>query len=208
MALPDYYDISPEISEGIAVFPGDTPYRRTAVMGFAQGDHLGLSKIETTVHLGAHVDAPNHYVRSGQGMSDRSLHYYRGECQVMEIQLPRGSRIRASHLKPVKAPRVLFKTLSYPDPNRWNGDFNALSAELIDALAAKGVILVGIDTPSVDPAEDQALETHQAIARHNLANLEGIVLDQVPEGIYELTALPLKLQGADASPVRAVLWKK
>ncbi|MGZ3689604.1 MAG: cyclase family protein, partial [Bdellovibrionota bacterium] len=83
-----------------------------------------------------------------------------------------------------------------------------LSAELIDALAAKGVILVGIDTPSVDPAEDQALETHQAIARHNLANLEGIVLDQVPEGIYELTALPLKLQGADASPVRAVLWKK
>lgn len=205
-----YYDISPEISPETAVFPGDTPYSRTVALSFAKGDNLLLSSITGTVHLGAHTDAPNHYHPKGVGIEARSLRYYLGPAQVIEVDLMPDERIRVADLKETKidAPRVLFKTGSFPDPNQWNKDFNSLSAELIDHLAAQGVVLVGIDTPSIDPAEDKVLESHQAVYRHDMAILEGIVLDEVDAGIYELAALPLKLKGADASPVRAVLWKK
>jgi arylformamidase len=201
------YDISPEISEALAVFPGDTPFRRKTLADFKTGDALVLSTIEASVHLGAHTDAPNHYHPEGSGIAERSLDLYLGDCQVIRVQLPRGERIRPEHLGDtrIQAKRVLFHTGSYPDPNRWNGDFNALSAELIAWLAARGVILVGIDTPSVDLADDGVLEAHRAIYAHDLAILEGIVLTEVPPGIYELIALPLKLEGFDASPVRAVL---
>ena len=101
--------------------------------------------------------------------------------------------------------RVLFATGSYPDPTRFNEDFVALAPEVVDALGARGARLVGIDTPSVDLFDSKDLPTHQACLRHDMAILEGLVLDAVPEGAYELIALPLKLQGFDASPVRAVL---
>jgi arylformamidase len=107
--------------------------------------------------------------------------------------------------KSISAPRVLFRTGTFPDPRRWNNDFASLSPELVDALHERGVILVGIDTPSVDPFESKALAAHKALARHDMANLEGLVLDEVAEGQYELIALPLRLKNADASPVRAVL---
>jgi arylformamidase len=102
---------------------------------------------------------------------------------------------------------VLFKTRSFPNPDRWTSDFASLSPELIEKLAGQGVRLVGIDTPSIDPAEDKALESHQAVLRNDMAILEGIVLDDVAEGEYQLVALPLRIAGADASPVRAVLLR-
>jgi arylformamidase len=209
MAQRTIYDLSPEISEAIAVFPGDTPFRRESLLSFAQGANLDLSTIRTTVHLGAHTDAPCHYHPRGVGMSERPLHLYLGTAQVIHVRLPRGERIRPDHVDPreILAPRVLFGTGSFPDPDRWNSDFNSLSPELVDWLHARGVILVGIDTPSVDPEHSKALESHQAIYRHDLAVLEGIVLTDVPEGVYEFAALPLRIRGADASPVRAVLWR-
>jgi arylformamidase len=105
----------------------------------------------------------------------------------------------------ILAPRVLLATGTYPDPSFFNEDFAALSPELIDALAGKGVRLVGVDTPSVDRFSSKDLPSHLACLRHDIAILEGIVLREVPEGVYELVALPLKLSGFDASPVRAVL---
>jgi arylformamidase len=100
---------------------------------------------------------------------------------------------------------VLIRTDSFPDPDAWNGDFNALSPELVDALHAEGVILVGIDTPSVDLADDKVLLSHRAIHAKDMAVLEGIVLSAVPDGLYTLIALPLKIRDADAAPTRAVL---
>lgn len=203
------YDISPEITERLAVFPGDTPFERKVSVDYAGGSNYLASSIHGTVHLGAHVDAPNHYRQGASGISDRSLEYYLGDCQVISVVLPRGERIRPSHLgsTQVQAKRVLFKTGSFPDPNRWNGDFNSLSPELVIWLAERGVILVGIDTPSIDPADDQRMESHQIVAERDLAILEGVVLQGVPDGMYTLVALPLKLKDADASPVRAVLVK-
>jgi arylformamidase len=203
----DYFDISPRISPKSAVFPGDTPFSRKVALDYDSGNLL-LSSINTTVHIGAHVDAPNHYSKDGEPISDRDLSYYFGRCQVISVKIPRGERLYPKFVtQPIEAPRVLFKTRSFPDPNNWNSDFNSLSPALIDFVAEQGVRLVGIDTPSIDPEQSKELESHNAVARHGLAILEGIVLDDVPDGIYTLIALPLKIEEADASPVRAVLFK-
>ena len=100
---------------------------------------------------------------------------------------------------------MLVATGTYPDPQNWNSDFAALSLELIDFLHDCGVITVGIDTPSVDLFDSKNLPAHKAMLRHDMAILEGLVLRDVPEGAYELIALPLPLVGFDASPIRAVL---
>jgi arylformamidase len=139
-------------------------------------------------------------------MHERSLDFYIGRCQVVHIPAPRKTRLQAGDLTgTIDAERVLIRTGTYPDPKQFAGDFAALAPEFIDFLAGRGVRLVGIDTPSVDLFDSKSLPAHQAVLRNDMAILEGIVLDDVPEGFYELIALPLKLVGFDASPVRAVL---
>ena len=200
------YDITPPIMSKLAVWPGDTPMSREVLMDMARGDNLTLSTLRGTVHLGAHADGPNHYGTDAPAIEARSLNYYLGPCQVIHVELERATRIAPSLLKnEVTAPRVLFATRTYPDPQNWNGDFAALSVELIDFLHERGVITVGIDTPSVDLFESKDLPAHKAILKHDMSILEGLVLKDVPEGTYELIALPLPLVGFDASPVRAVL---
>lgn len=200
--IPRLLDISPPIHPGLAVWPGDTPYRRQVALSLAGGDNLELSSIHTTVHLGAHADAPSHYV-PGPMIGARDPRLYVGPCEVMHVEVGRGERIPSLPRTP-RHPRVLLRTGTYPDPTVFNEDFAALSVALVHELVAAGVRLIGIDTPSVDLCHDRALEAHHAIAEHDLAILEGIVLDTVPEGEYTLLAQPLPLD-ADASPVRALL---
>lgn len=197
-------DISPVVSPRTAVFPGDTPFSRVVALSIDAGDHLDLSAITTTVHVGAHTDAPSHYAAGGASIDARPLELYYGPCEVIAVDVARGARIGPLD-RPVRAPRVLFRTGTFPDPDHWNDDFASLSPELVASLHAQGVVLVGIDTPSIDPCDSKALESHQAVAARDMAILEGIVLDHVAPGLYTLIALPLRLEGADASPVRAVL---
>lgn len=201
------FDISPEISEEIAVWPGDTAFSRRVNLDFEQGHNLLLSEIHTSVHLGAHTDAPNHYAPRELGIAAVPLEPYIGDCQVISTSIKRGERIYPKDITgiTISAPRILFRTDSYPKPNSFTPDFNSLSPELVEYLAGFGVQLVGIDTPSVDPFESKALESHSAIYKHRMAILEGIVLSAIPDGRYFLIALPLKLKDADASPVRAIL---
>lgn len=201
------YDISPVISENTAVFPGDKSFSREISCSFEKGNSFLLSSISGTVHLGAHTDAPNHYHPKGVGIDQRDLEFYLGSCQVLEVSLNPGERILPEHIKnkEISKSRILFKTKSFENPNLWVDSFNSLSPELVEFLSNKGVILVGIDTPSVDPAKDDQLSSHNKIFEKNMAILEGVVLTKVPEGTYKLIALPLKIQNADASPVRAVL---
>lgn len=200
-------DISPLIGEAIRVWPGDTAYARTVNLDIAAGANLTLSDIRTTVHVGAHADAPSHYLAGGQDISLRRLDYYLGNCNVFHLPDVHGRRIFPDDIatRHVTAARVLFRTGSFPDPHAWNDDFASLSPQLVHHLHGRGVVLIGIDTPSVDPFESKDLEAHCALAEHDMANLEGLVLDHVDEGEYELIALPLRLAGADGSPVRAVL---
>lgn len=200
------YDISPAISPELKVWPGDTPISREILLDMHKGANITLSTLRATVHLGAHADAPSHYGVDAPTIEQRSLDRYLGKCQVMRVNVARHARIAIADLQsPLRAPRVLFRTGTFPDPTNWNNDFAALSAELVDFLHEHGVVLAGLDTPSVDLFESKDLPAHQRFLAHDMAILEGIVLDEVPEGVYELIALPLKLVGFDASPVRAVL---
>lgn len=199
-------DISPVVSPRIAVWPGDHRYRQDYAVRMRDGGNLDLSSIHTTVHVGAHADGPSHYLADGAGIGARDLGLYYGPCQVISVSVARGARIAVADVDAaITAPRVLFCTGSFPDPEHWNSDFNSLSPALVHWLAGQGVVLVGVDTPSVDPQHSKALESHNAIASHDMAVLEGLVLAHVPPGPYTLIALPLKLEGADASPVRAAL---
>jgi arylformamidase len=200
------FDITPLISARLRVWPGDTPPSREVLCDLRRGDSITLSTLHATVHLGAHADAPSHYGADAPAIHERPLDLYLGPCQVMTVEASRGRRIGVEQLHlPLRASRVLLATGTYPDPENFNTDFAALEPDLVDFLHEQGVRLVGIDTPSVDLFDSKTLPAHQAFLRHDMAILEGLVLQGVPAGVYELIALPLKLEGFDASPVRAVL---
>lgn len=200
------YDISPAIGPSLAVWPGDTPPERQVLLDMRRGDNLTLSTLRATVHLGAHADAPSHYGADAPTIDQRTLELYLGPCQVIRVPAALRVRIAPSLLPgPLRAPRVLLATGTCPDPDSWNADFAALAPELVDHLHANGVRLVGIDTPSVDLSDSKDLPAHKRFLANDMAILEGLVLRDVPEGVYELIALPLRLVGFDASPVRAVL---
>jgi arylformamidase len=200
------YDISPSVSATTKVFPGDTPFRREVLMDMRQGDHLTLSTIHSTVHVGAHTDAPSHFGATASSVDQVDLDRYLGPCQVVRVDVEPGALVTPAAIgDDISAPRVLIATDTFPDPTRWNDDFAAFAPDAIDHLSRYGVFLVGIDTPSVDPATSKRLPAHKRCLALNVTILEGLVLKEVPEDVYELIALPLKLVGFDASPVRAVL---
>jgi len=200
------HDISPPVSAALAVWPGDTPPTREVLMEMRDGDPLTLSTLHATVHLGAHADAPSHYGQEAETIERRPLDPYLGTCQLIRVRVGRGERIPPAAIDaPIRAKRLILATGTFPDPTRFNEDFAALSPELVESLHERGVRLVGIDTPSVDLFRSKRLPAHRACLRRDIAILEGLVLEGVGEGVYELIALPLKLVGFDASPVRAVL---
>jgi arylformamidase len=200
------YDISPIVTTALAVWPGDTPLSREVLADMKRGDNLTLSTIRATVHLGAHADAPSHYGRDAASIETRALNLYLGRCRLVRIPARGAERIPPSAIPTnFRAERVLIATGSYVDPEVFDESFAALDPATVDLLHERGARLVGIDTPSVDPFSAKELTAHARFLAHDMAILEGLVLAHVPEGEYELIALPLRLSGFDASPVRAVL---
>ncbi|MFQ5494068.1 MAG: cyclase family protein [Phycisphaerae bacterium] len=200
------YDITPSVNEGLQVWPGDTRPVREVLLDMKRGDNLTLSTLHATVHLGAHADAASHYGVDAPSIDGMELDHYLGPCQVIHVDVARATRIETEAIgASIEAPRVLLATGTYPDPTTFNEDFAGLSGSLADHLGDRGVTTVGIDTPSVDLFDSKDLPAHRACLRRGIAILEGLVLSDVPEGVYELIALPLKLVGFDASPVRAIL---
>ena len=199
------WDISPALRTDLPVWPGDTPFQSETTWEIADGCPVKVSKITMSTHTGAHCDAPSHYGTDGKAIDQVDLTTYIGACRVIHLQ---GIRlIQPDHLKDhlnVLPPRVLFRTYA-TSPVAWDNSFACISATTINLLAQYGVRLIGIDTPSLDPQDSKTLDAHHAVETHGMAILEGIILDDVSEGDYELIALPLKLAGLDASPVRAIL---
>ncbi|MFI4896329.1 MAG: cyclase family protein [Phycisphaerales bacterium JB059] len=200
------YDISPALTPDVAVFPGDSPLRRHRLLDMSDGAHLTLSTLQTTVHAGAHADAPSHYGAGARTMEQQDLGLYLGPCQVLETRWWPGQRLGASDvIGKITEARVLLKTNSWPVHTVFNEDYAAVSPELVRRLADEGVRLLGVDVPSVDPPTSKGLESHQACLERDVSIIEGLDLSRVPPGRYELIALPLKLVGFEGSPVRAVL---
>ncbi|WP_077000419.1 arylformamidase [Variovorax sp. KK3] len=201
------WDISPPVLEGAPVFPGDTPYRQRWAATIAPGCPVNVSEITLSPHVGAHADAPLHYDPAGQTIGAVDLAPYLGPCRVIHA-IDVGPLVEWAHIAHAAGdlpPRVLVRTYRQAPVDRWDGALAAYAPSTIERLAGLGVTLIGIDTASIDPADSKTLDSHQVIRRLGLRVLENLVLDDVPEGDYELIALPLKLVTADASPVRAVL---
>lgn len=201
------WDISPPVQAGSPVFPGDTEYRQTWTATLAPDCPVNVSAITLSPHTGAHADAPLHYGADGAAIGAVDLSPYLGPCRVIHA-IGVHPLIEWRHLEHAVddlPPRVLVRTCRQAPLERFDADLTAYAPETIERLADLGAVLVGIDTASIDPADSKCLASHQVIRRRGLRVLENLVLDAVPEGDYELIALPLKLMTADASPVRAVL---
>jgi arylformamidase len=190
------------------VFPGDEAYRQHWVARIGPGCPVNVSTLTLSPHTGAHADAPLHYDDAGAAPAALDLAPYLGRCRVVHA-IGVKPLVTLDHVLPALAgelpPRVLFRCYAQMPQRAWDDELAALHPALIEHLAARGVRLVGIDTASIDPAASKTLDAHQTIRRHDIRVLENLVLDAVPEGEYELIALPLKLTTACASPVRAVL---
>ena len=205
------WDISPPLTTTSPVFPGDTVYQQAWGATIGPGCPVNVSAITLSPHTGAHADAPLHYENGAAPIGLVSLAPYLGPCRVIHA-IGVGPLVELAHLAhalpPAGAPlpvRVLVRTYAKAPLDAFDPDCAAFAPATIEALADLGAILVGIDTASVDPVPSKTLASHQVLRRRDLRVLENLVLDTVPEGDYELIALPLKLTTADASPVRAVL---
>jgi arylformamidase len=201
------WDISPPVHAGAPVFPGDTPYRQRWAARLGPGCPVNVSEITLSPHVGAHADAPLHYDPEGRTAGQLALAPYLGPCRVIHAIGKRGlvSWNDLAHAASGLPPRVLVRTYDQAPVDRWDPELAAFAPDTVTRLADAGVLLVGIDSASIDPASSKDLPSHQVVRRRDLRVLENLVLDAVPEGDYELIALPLKLMSADASPVRAIL---
>lgn len=201
------WDISPPLHTGSPVFPGDTPYRQRWAASIGPGCPVNVSELTLSPHAGAHADGPLHYAAGAPAIGNVALDAFLGPCRVVHC-IDVGPLVLPEHLRHAAdglPPRVLVRTCRQAPVDRWVDDFTAFAPQTLEWLADRGVRLVGIDTASVDPAPSKTLDAHQVLLRRDLRVLENLVLDEVPEGDYELVALPLKLVEADASPVRAIL---
>lgn len=202
------YDITRTISPAIAIWPGDTPFTLAHVMRLDEGASVNLTTFTTTAHLGTHADAYYHYEAAGAHPAGMPLDAYIGRARVVTVAKEDGPLLPEDfrHVDLSHAERLLVHSaVSRLADHEWPETFPYLSVELIAWLAGLHIRLIGLDSPSVDAFTSTDLPCHHALYRHKMVNIELLQLDGVPDGDYELIALPLKLDGACGSPVRAVL---
>ncbi|MGD7045175.1 arylformamidase [Jeotgalibacillus proteolyticus] len=200
-------DISMELSQESAVWPGDTLFQYEVVWDIEESGSVNVGKIESSTHMGTHIDAPFHYDQNGKKVDELSLERYISKALVVDC---RGKeRISADDILPFitdsSIRSVLIKTNYWKDRNHFPETIPVMQEDVPGKLAEKNINLIGVDLPSVDTIDSKELKNHLELHRHDIWILEGIDLKEVSEGVYELIALPLKIAGADGSPVRAVL---
>ncbi|MED1721903.1 arylformamidase [Brevibacillus parabrevis] len=200
------YDISRPLTKATPTWPGDTAFQYTVNWPKSESGSVNVGKLVMSIHTGTHVDAPFHFDDHGKTTLELPLDLYVGAARVVDVS-GRAS-IGADDLAGIDlsgVTRLLLKTMSWSDPGTFPAEICYLRPDLPPFLAEKGIRLLGLDVPSVDPLESKELPAHHGLHQHGIYILEGLLLDAIEPGDYELIALPLALAGADGSPVRAVL---
>ena len=200
-------DISPSLRIGMGVFPGDAAFAVGQTFTIGPDCPVNVTSITMSTHCGAHVDAPLHYDPAGDSIDMLDLRDFIGPARVIDA---RGKEPLCGFEEIAAAldgapPRLLFRLMGRGDGLAWPTGFRALAPETVEHLAQLGTRLIGVDVPSIDPETSKSLASHIVCRRHDLRIVENLVLADVTPGDYELIALPLKLGGLDAAPVRAVL---
>ncbi|MCY3906127.1 MAG: cyclase family protein [Anaerolineaceae bacterium] len=202
------YDITRPVHEYTTVWPGDQPYRLRHSMRISEGAAVNLTAMEATLHLGTHMDAWYHCDDEGATAAGMPLAACIGPARLLTVSCQDGPLAPAdlAHVSLAGVERLLLRSEvsqlpedQWPETWPWPGD------DLIELLANGGLRLLGLDAPSVDAFDSETLPGHHALRRRGIVTLESLWLRDVPDGDYELLALPLRLEGACASPVRAIL---
>ena len=202
---PEWIDISRPLAAGTACWPGDVPFSFRLGWTIAGGASVNVGAIATSVHTATHCDAPFHFDEAGTTVDRLPLDRFAGPAWVVDVRSTDRWRSRLERLDFSATPRILFRTGGWPDTTQFPDAIPVMEPELPDWLADRGVRLVGVDLPSVDPLDSKTLDNHHALGRRGITIVEGLWLDDVPAGRYEFVGLPLKILGADGSPLRAVL---
>ncbi len=202
------YDITRPVTSHLAVWPGDTTYTVQPLAKIVEGSSVNLLTLNLSAHTGTHADAYYHYKADGAHPIDMPLSHYVGRAKVVTVTRRDGGLTPAdfTHVDMTGAERLLVHShVSELADDQWPVEFPYLSVELIEWLNGVGVVLIGLDSPSVDAFTSKELLCHHALNRYRMVNIETLQLSGVPDGEYELVALPLKLDLACASPIRAIL---
>jgi arylformamidase len=199
-------DISRKLGADVPTWPGDTPFSFEVEWAKADSGSVNVGKLVMSTHTGTHVDAPFHFNDDGKRIYDLDIQLYVGKALVIDLQDKES--IGASDFESIDlhdVERVLLKTNSWKNPKVFPESITYLRPDLAPFLGEKGVRLIGVDVPSVDPLDSKELPAHHSLHANGIHILEAIDLQKVEPGIYELMALPLPLVEADGSPVRAIL---
>ena len=206
------WDISQTLRAGLPVWPGDIPFDCSVTAAVEDGSSVNLHRLTLSTQSGTHAECSRHVRDDAVDLAALDLTAFMGECELRDVSDAQhvdsqGIVLASAVLDrlPSRVERLLLRTLAKPDWNVWPAGFRALDPELIEAIAARGCRLIATDAPSIDPETCKQLRSHHACHRAGMAILEGVVLDGIPEGRYELIALPLPIVGVEATPVRAVL---
>ncbi|MBV9657033.1 MAG: cyclase family protein [Verrucomicrobia bacterium] len=208
------HDITRPLRNDLAPWPGDTAFAFRLNWQKAAGATVNVGAVTMGVHNGTHADAPFHFQPAGATIDTLALAPFVGPAVVMDLtqrwSANPAAPLDVSDLAPAaadlaRAPRLLLKTNAWLDDAHFPARIPVLTPAAIAWLGAQGVLLLGVDVPSVDAIDSQTLPNHHALAAAGIAILESLDLRAVPAGVYELLALPLKIVGGDAAPVRAVL---
>ncbi|MDX2162724.1 MAG: cyclase family protein [bacterium] len=204
-----WYDITRTVNAATAVWPGDHPFHAAHALRIPEGSSVNLTTITMSPHTGTHADAYYHYEQDGEHPAHMPLEKYIGRARVITVSRRDGALTLddVAHISITGAERVLIRSAvsEAADDAPFPTEFPYLSVPLIDAWAAAGIVLIGLDSPSVDAFTSRELPCHHALRRQGMVNLENLALRGVPDGDYELIALPLKLDAVCGSPVRAIL---
>jgi arylformamidase len=200
------FDISRRLIKGMPVWPGDTPFHYEVSWSKEESGSVNVGSLTMSTHTGTHLDAPYHFDDNGKRIIELDLDLYIGPVRV--IDMTRKASIGVKDLVDINLDgfeRVLFRTLAWRKPDEFPETIPYIEENLGPFLASKGIRLLGVDVPSVDPIDSKTLDAHHSLNENGIHILESVLLDEIEPGDYELIALPLPLADADGSPVRAVL---
>ena len=210
------FDISRPLRNGLAPWPGDTAFRFALNWKMADGATVNVGAVEMGVHNGSHADAPFHFQTGGITIEQMPLDVYLGEAVVVDLSAKfadgRQDQITVADLIPSEtalapARRLLLKTNVWKDSTIFPEWIPVVADEVSSWLQQRKVMLIGLDLPSVDPIEAKVLVNHHALANAGIAIVESLDLREIQAGLYHFSALPLRIDGGDAAPVRAILWR-
>lgn len=206
MTSNKWIDISQPLTNDIAHWPGDTPFSYETTFTKEQTGSVNIGKITTSLHTGTHIDAPFHFKNDGGKVLDLDINIYVGSAKLIDVSGYKKIDAKVlSNFELTGVSRLLLKTIKNSNSELFPNEIPYLSEDIAPFLNEKGIRLLGVDVPSVDPLDSKDMRTHHALYEHHIHILENIVVDHVEEGNYELIALPLPIQDGDGSPVRAVI---